>query len=201
MTPDQARACAATVCHAFRAPPETLQAYMIALKGFDYADMNAACQTSIVEYDRLPSVKAILGLYYARRRAGSQESGRSSVPCAYCQEEGGYRIEAGGTLYPPVNAPPPYDGMTQHSGDDGQARGPAWPHRPACTAHASDQAWASRMVDPRAQAQYLPRPGMDPAWRARVYQTAGIEDPGARSPGEPGPLAGELSALLPGTAP
>lgn len=195
MTPEQAKSIAALVGHSFRAPPETIVALAFSLKGFDYSDMNSAAQKAIMEYDRMPSVKALLGIYYGIRRAGASTGpGRSSVPCAYCQDAGGWRLKPGGPLFPPGAALPPYDGMTQHTDEGGKALGPAWPHRPACPAHAEDQLWADGLARKGEDWTYRPREGMDPEWRASCYQGAGMLDPGppVKWSQGPGPLAGML---------
>ncbi len=128
MTSAESEELATIVCGAFRAGPETVAAYTIAFKDYRYDFMKEAVNEAMAAYDKMPSVKTMIGLY---RKAEAERRGdveTADPKCEYCAQVGVDR-----------DSVPPYTGRQRYSDDDGNDRGAVWLHRPACGTHGREK--------------------------------------------------------------
>ena len=138
MNIELAETLAATLCGAFQASQETKAAYLLVIKDYDAGPMNAAVRAAMAECERMPTVKHLMGLYYAQKRASeatTQASG--NVPCERCLERGGYSLRDGGPVYPPTAAVHPFIRGTRYREDSGKTFD-VWPYPSSCPAHATE---------------------------------------------------------------
>lgn len=178
MKPDQALLLMGTLCDAFQAATGRAAAFAIAAEGYDFEPMRRAVVVAINTYDRCPSFKALTGLYYAERRAMSENATNAGrVPCGPCQREGGYLTKPGGERHPPTAATAPFIRGWKMAVEVGEKTADvvAWDADSCCEHHAPHAAWEHRAVqgpiDPkyglrgRAWLDANPPPKtMHPAW-------------------------------------
>ena len=137
MKSEEAHSLATVVCGAFGASRETVSAYAWAIRGFDLEPMQRAVKATILDRDRIPSLKALLGAYYrerARTQAASATAG--AVPCDPCQRQDGWPSFGSGVLNPPRAAMVPYLRGYRATDDNGKPAETVWAHENCCSAHA-----------------------------------------------------------------
>lgn len=183
MKPEEAEALATTLTGAFSAQKETTTSFAWAIKDFDFAPMQRAVKKAMVERERMPSLKALLGSYYAERRndrAATIVTG--SIPCEVCQRIGAVPAKA---------AVQPFVHSFTAAGEDREGRiteQVVWPHESCCPTHARHVTWAARATQEPTTEFCLRYPGarfgkpwldankpptdMDAAWRDEVIATA-----------------------------
>lgn len=178
MRPDESERLAKILVGAFDRPQATADSYALAFADFDFAPMDAAIQKVILELDRLPSVKRVLGFYYGEREAlrGSTVDG-GYVACVPCDEFGGYRVVSGGTLHAPTAAKRPFIKDAKYV-DDERKTHEVWPYESCCCHHGGDLLW-SKMARQRGAAWTKANPApatMEPRWLAAVMRDIALPE-------------------------
>ena len=139
MLPEQSKILASTICGAFNQPTAVVDSFTWALQGFDFDPMSRAVKNAIFELDRVPSVKRLLGFYYAERSADrASEEVAGNVACELCRDEGGYKIHPDTPRRRPTYAQIPFIHGHRATLDDGKQGPVVWDAPSCCPVHAEE---------------------------------------------------------------